>query len=126
MTSDDSVIFLNPKGWIEVQWGKSLGPKTYLAIGMEMISLVVQMEDSGRDPLMLIDFTKLKSMDPAVVPLGTNATRDLNCKKMAGFGIDPAIKPQLDSMKFDSLKADMIREFATREEAEAWLLSKDS
>lgn len=123
--TDESTIGLNPKGWIEVVWGAALEADEYIRVGTQMIALIAQTEDRRKKPLMLIDFSKLRSMDEDVVLFGTAATRDLNCRKIAGFGIRPEVKPQLDTMKFGSMKAGIIEEFGTREEAEAWLLKEE-
>lgn len=120
----DSKIFMSSKGWIEVLWGSVIDQEEYLSVARNMLSMVTAIEDRAEDPLMLIDFSRIETITPDAAVLATSATRDLGCKKIAGFGIKPPFKKILDTIKENSTKADSIREFETREPAEAWLLEK--
>ncbi len=115
---------MSPKGWIEVVWGPIIDEKEYGFIGQQMLSMVTTMEDQGKNPLMLIDFSRLELITPEAATMATSATRDLGCKKIAGFGIKPQFAGVLDTIKKNSTKADSIREFEGRASAEAWLLIK--
>lgn len=118
-----SRIFINPKGgWVEVIWGKVIDEPEYVAIARHMITLITKIEDKGEEALMLIDFSNLETITKEAAAFAAQATRDLGCKKIAGFGIKPQFKAILDLIKERSTKADTIREFASRPEAEAWLL----
>ena len=116
-----SQVFINDKGWVEVIWGKRIDAETYLETAGKMLKFITQIEDQDQAPLMLIDFSQLEEITPEAAQLATNATRDLGCKKIAGFGIKPQFKAVLDTIKHLSTKEDTIGEFATRQEAEEWL-----
>jgi hypothetical protein len=118
-----SEIFLNPKGWIEVVWGTLIDKEEYIDIGQRMYDLVTAMGDAGDPPLMLIDFSRMDDITAEAAAFAATATKDLGCDKIAGFGIKPQFKGALDVIKARSTKADTIREFDGREEAEAWLLA---
>lgn len=117
----NSKIFLNTRGWIEVIWNELIDSSEYVAVAKEMLRLVTLIEDKGQKPLMLIDFSQLTKITPDAASLASKATRDLGCKKIAGFGIKPEFKSILDTIKINSTKANSIREFSSRSEAEAWL-----
>ncbi|MFS8130390.1 MAG: hypothetical protein ACMG57_00270 [Candidatus Dojkabacteria bacterium] len=114
-------VFINSKGWVEVIWGHSIDAVGYVEAAGKMLDLITKIEDSNEEPLMIIDFTKLKKVTQEVIGLASSATRDLGCKKIAGFGIKPEFKVLLDTIKKLSKKADTIREFNSRDESEVWL-----
>jgi hypothetical protein len=120
--SETSKIFMNPKDWVEVIWGKVIDEEVYTTVAKNMLDMVTAIEDKGEEPLMLIDFSHLETITPEAADVATKTTRDLGCKKIAGFGIKPQFKGILDVIKNNSTRADSISEFATREPAEAWLL----
>lgn len=113
---------MNPKDWVEVIWGKVIDEEVYTTVAKNMLDMVTAIEDKGEEPLMLIDFSHLETITPEAADVATKTTRDLGCKKIAGFGIKPQFKGILDVIKNNSTRADSISEFATREPAEAWLL----
>lgn len=120
-----SKVFISPKGgWVEVVWGKVIDEPEYVAIASGMITLITRIEDKGQEPLMLIDFSNLETITEEAADFAVQATKDLGCKKIAGFGIKPQFKAILDLIKERSTKADTIREFTARPEAEAWLLEE--
>ncbi len=119
-----SKIFDNPKGWLEVIWGATLDTDEYMTIAQHMLGMLMLMGDRGDDLVMLIDFSGLETITKNAATLATGATRDLGCRKIAGFGIKPEHQMILDTIKKGSTKADTIGEFATRAEAEAWLLKR--
>ncbi len=117
-----SKIFISPKGWIEVIWGKVIDQEEYLSVAQNMLNMITTIEDKGEKSLMLIDFSQLETITQDAAEFASKTTRDLGCKKIAGFGIKPQFKAILDTIKEKSTRADSIREFTTREPAEAWLL----
>jgi hypothetical protein len=119
-----SEIFRNPKHWIEVKWGPVIDKEEYVDMATRMVDLITQMEDDLGYSQMLIDFSRLKKITQQAARFAASATRDLGCRKIAGFGIKPQFKAILDLIKERSKKADTIREFIARPEAEAWLAEK--
>lgn len=118
---DSSKIFINDRGWIEVIWGKVIDRDEYISVAKHMLNMITSIVDNGEKPLMLIDFSSLETITNEAAAFATTATRDLGCKKIAGFGIKPQFKAILDTIKINSTKADSIREFESRSQAEAWL-----
>ena len=114
-------VFLNSKGWVEVFWGKRVDAKGYVSAATEMIRLLVLLGDEGKPLRLLIDFSALEETTAEAAQFASLATRDLGCDKIAGFAIKPKFKIILDTIKERSTKADTIREFQTRQEAERWL-----
>jgi hypothetical protein len=114
-------VFINPKGWVEVIWGKMIDKDGYVTAATEMMRRLTALGDEGKDLRLLIDFSGLEEVTSEAADYATLATRDLGCKKIAGFGIKPQFKSILDLIKERSTKADTIREFKTRQEAEEWL-----
>lgn len=123
-TIGGSKIFLNPNGWIEANFGKTLNKTEYLQLATWLYDMSIKIGDEGRATQLLIDFSRLEEITPDTEKLAYPVTKALNFERMAGFGIHPGIKGSLDSVKIHSSKSDAIREFHSREEAEAWLLSK--
>jgi hypothetical protein len=114
-------VFINPKGWVEVIWGKVIDKEGYVTAATEMMRRLMLLGDEHKDVRLLIDFSAMEKISPEAAQYATLATRDLGCKKIAGFGIKPEFKSILDLIKERSTKADTIREFQTRQEAEEWL-----
>lgn len=117
-------IFINEKGWVELIWGKKIDMENYLRAAQKMLELLSELVDSGKPSLLLIDFSQLEEITQEAASVASKATRDLGCYKIAGFGIKPEFAAILDTIKRLSTKADSIREFNTREEAEKWILEK--
>lgn len=120
-----SKIFMSQKGWIEVAWGPLIDEPEYVTIAKHMITLITSIQDKGQEPIMLIDFSRLEKITDEAAGFASRATKDLGCRKIAGFGIKPQFKAILDLIKERSTKADTIREFVARPEAEVWLLQTD-
>jgi len=121
-----STIFINPKGWIDVAWGETIDKDEYVFIAQHMVNMEVLMGDQGKQPRMLIDFTNLRHITPDATKLAASATSGLASQKIAGFGIAPDFKGVLDSIKTNSKRTDVIREFASRAAAEEWLAQPSS
>lgn len=119
-----SEIFWNPKGWIEVRWGAVNDKVEYVDIATRLVGMITSMEDERGFSLLFIDFSRLERVTDEAASFAATATRDLGCRKIAGFGIKPQFQAILDLIKVRSKKAETIRDFASRPEAEAWLLEE--
>lgn len=119
-----SEIVINAKGMIDVTWGPTIDSEEYLGIAGQMLSMILDQQDRGIEPLMIIDFSHMEDIAPDAALIAAQATKELECRKIAGFGIPTKFQGILDTIKIRSTRADSIRDFATREEAETWLLQE--
>ncbi len=121
-TDAGTEAFENPKGWLEVIWPKHLTLEEYMAAAQHLFNMLTRIEDQGGQPVILVDFSRMETITPDAAKVATGATKDMGAKKIAGVGIKPQFAAILDAIKKGSTRADTIRDFPTRAEAEAWLL----
>lgn len=117
-------VFINQKGFIEIQVIGVNSQDTSAEIGKEALRLASLIEDEGKEVCILIDSAKVESWTDDALRLVPIIFKTTAFKKVAFFGATAAVAEiQKKALTLSGIK-DKGGVFATRAEAEAWLEEK--
>ncbi len=115
-------IVLNDEGIIEISWVGDVHWKAYTNALQGVFQLSSELDIAGEEIKLLVDFSRVESIESRTPHIASRGLRDIPYKKIAGYGIKPKHQLLLDQIKEDArLNKGEIRDFATRSSALKWL-----
>lgn len=115
-------IELSKDNVVEIKYVGEITEEENIDMIKQSYQLITQLVDSGHKPLVLVDLTETKGLNPP--PINIQAMRDSDAYRLAGFGIsNPNDFKTAEALIEKSGAKDHVRIFGTRDQALAWLKS---
>ena len=115
-------VFINENNYIEIIYDGNITIEDNQVALQKLSDLITEQEDKKAKVKILVDVSKAKEVDDAVIALSKLAIRDLEYDKIATFGGNEYSKGNYEQVT--SGRSDLqnkVRRFDTKEQAEEWL-----
>jgi len=112
---EDGIIFV-------VKVGNQTGQSLFELMG-QIVAMADLLRDRGQAVLVLSDLRQEGTMDPEAVAMARKIGQELDFDKSATFGAPESVLRTRQRIAKDTQVHAKVRDFATREQAVAWLRS---
>lgn len=119
------IFFNKDKGFIEIDLAGDVSVDDFNILSSEFVRMAEDLKKNNQPVNLLMDYNEVGGISPKVIMMAHAVLKPIQVGKLAGYADNAYSRAIMNTMIILAEAGPMSKQFATREEAEQWLLKKD-